>query len=100
MADQSYDDFFLGGGVSDPLCLSSFSALPFSDYSVYGDDRHLLAHAMASDFSVTWQTSYDDFRDGHCDQGSIYYTFLFCSKKRFVFTASDLPYENYSRKFR
>jgi hypothetical protein len=44
--------------VSNPLCLSSSSALHFSDYSfwvqhlVNRDDQHLLAHAMASDFSV------------------------------------------------
>jgi hypothetical protein len=50
--------FFL---VSDPLCLSSSSALHFSDYSfwvhhpVNQDDRQLLANAMASDFSVAWQ---------------------------------------------
>jgi hypothetical protein len=45
-----------GGGVSYPLCLSSSSALHFSDYSfcvhhlVNQYDWHLLAHAMASDF--------------------------------------------------
>jgi hypothetical protein len=50
--------FFL---VSDPLCLSSSSALHFSDYSfrvhhlVNQDDLQLLAHAMTSDFSVAWQ---------------------------------------------
>jgi hypothetical protein len=45
--------------VSDPLCLSSSSALHFlSQYSfrvhhlVNRDERQLLAHAMASDFSV------------------------------------------------
>jgi hypothetical protein len=44
-----------GGGISNPLCP------PFSDYSfwvhhpVNRDDRHILAHAMASDFSVAWQ---------------------------------------------
>jgi hypothetical protein len=37
----------------------------FSDYSfwvhhlVNRDDRHLLAHAMASDFSVAWQFQRD-----------------------------------------
>jgi hypothetical protein len=48
--------------VSDPLCLSSSSsALHFSGYSfwvhhlVNQDYRQLLAHAMASDFSVAWQ---------------------------------------------
>jgi hypothetical protein len=47
--------------VSDPLCLSSSLALHFSNYSfwvhrlVNWDDRQLLAHAMASDFSVIWQ---------------------------------------------
>jgi hypothetical protein len=49
--------------VSDPLCLSSSSssALHFSDYSfrvhhlVNRHDRQLLAHAMASDFSVALQ---------------------------------------------
>jgi hypothetical protein len=46
--------------VSDPLCLSSSSALLYSDYSLRvhppanRDDRHLLAHAMASDFSSYW----------------------------------------------
>jgi hypothetical protein len=47
--------------VSDPLCLSSSLALHLiSDYSfwvhhlVNRDDQHLLAHAMASDFSVAW----------------------------------------------
>jgi hypothetical protein len=46
------------------LCLSSFYlALHLSDYSflvhhpVNQDDRHLLAHAMASDFTVAWQYS-------------------------------------------
>jgi hypothetical protein len=45
--------------VSDPLCLSSSSVLHFSDYSflvhhpVNQDDQHLLAHATASDFTVT-----------------------------------------------
>jgi hypothetical protein len=48
----------------NPLGLSSSSAPRpsiFSDYSfwvhhiVNRDDRHLLAHAMASDFSVAWQ---------------------------------------------
>jgi hypothetical protein len=48
-------------GVSDPLGLSSPSALHCSDYSFRvhhpadRDDLHLLAHAMASDFSVAWQ---------------------------------------------
>jgi hypothetical protein len=38
-------------------------ALHFSDYSflvhhpVNWDDQHLLAHAMSSDFTVTWQYS-------------------------------------------
>jgi hypothetical protein len=45
--------------VSDPLCLSSYSALHF--FPIYSfwvhhlvnrDERHLLAHAMASDFSA------------------------------------------------
>jgi hypothetical protein len=48
-------------GVSYPLCLSSSFAIHFADYSfwvhhfVNRDDRHLLAHAMASDFSAAWQ---------------------------------------------
>jgi hypothetical protein len=52
--------FFWGAAASDPLCLSS-SALHFSDYSfwvhhhVNRDDWQLLAHSMASDFSVAWQ---------------------------------------------
>jgi hypothetical protein len=46
--------------VSDTLCLSSSSALHFfriffSGPPVNRDDRHLLAHAMASDFSAAWQ---------------------------------------------
>jgi hypothetical protein len=47
--------FFL---VSDPMFLSSPSALHFSNYSflvhhpVNWDDWHLLARAMASDFTV------------------------------------------------
>jgi hypothetical protein len=47
-------------GVSGPLCFSS-SAIHFSHYSflihhpVTVDGQHLLAHAMASDFSVAWQ---------------------------------------------
>jgi hypothetical protein len=47
--------------VIDPLCLSSSSALHFSDcyfrvhHPVNWDDWHLLANAMASDFSVAWQ---------------------------------------------
>jgi hypothetical protein len=51
-----------GWGVSSPLCLSSSSTLHFSYYSfwvhqpVNWDDRHLLAHAIASDFSVTWKS--------------------------------------------
>jgi hypothetical protein len=50
-----------GGGVSDPLCLSSSLALHFSDYSfcvlhpVNWNDRDLLACAVASDFSVALQ---------------------------------------------
>jgi hypothetical protein len=49
-----------GGRVSDPLCISSSSApyffqLFFSRHPVHRDDRHLLAHAVASDFPVTWQ---------------------------------------------
>jgi hypothetical protein len=57
----SIDLSFLFFGVSDPLFLSSSLALYFcSDYSfwvhqiVNRDDWHLLAHAMASDFSVAW----------------------------------------------
>jgi hypothetical protein len=44
-------------------CFSSSSAPHFSDYSIWvhhpvnQDDRQLLAHAMASDFSVAWQFS-------------------------------------------
>jgi chemotaxis regulatin CheY-phosphate phosphatase CheZ len=49
--------------VIDLMCLDSSLALHFSDYSfhvhhpVNQDDRHLLAHAMASDFSVAWPFS-------------------------------------------
>jgi hypothetical protein len=49
--------FFGGGGGSDPLCLSS-SSEEDSDYSFLvnhldnRDDRNLIAHAMASDFTV------------------------------------------------
>jgi hypothetical protein len=52
---------FLFFGVNNPLCLSSSSALHFFwlfflvHHLVNQDDRHLLAHAMASDFSVAWQ---------------------------------------------
>jgi hypothetical protein len=59
--------FFGGGGgggeFCNPLFLSSSLALQFSQYSflvhhpINPDDRHLLTHAMASDFSVTWQFS-------------------------------------------
>jgi hypothetical protein len=47
--------------VSNPLCLSSSSALHFFrlfflvHHFVNQDDQHLLTHAMASDFSVAWQ---------------------------------------------
>jgi predicted acylesterase/phospholipase RssA len=41
----------------DALCLSSSLALPFLIMTVNWDDRHLLAHAMASDFSVTWHSA-------------------------------------------
>jgi hypothetical protein len=47
--------------VSDPLCLSSALALHFFQlffwvhHLVNWDDRHVLAHAMASDFSVARQ---------------------------------------------
>jgi hypothetical protein len=50
--------FFQQNYSSDPLCLSPQPSI-FSDYSfwvhhpVTRDDRQLLAHAMASDFSVT-----------------------------------------------
>jgi hypothetical protein len=53
--------FLCVGGVSDPLCFSSSSALHFSHYyflvhhPVNQDDLHHLAHAMASDFTVAWQ---------------------------------------------
>jgi hypothetical protein len=58
-----FQPMFLGreGGVSNPLCLSSSSALHFCDYSflvhhpLNWDDRHLLACAMVSDFSAAWQ---------------------------------------------
>jgi hypothetical protein len=49
--------------MCNPLCLSSSSAHHFSDHSfcvhypVNRDDRHLLAHAMVSDFSVARQFS-------------------------------------------
>jgi hypothetical protein len=54
------NDFFW---VSNPLCLSSSSTLHFCQlfFLVHHldnrDDQHLLAHAMASDFSVAWQCS-------------------------------------------
>jgi hypothetical protein len=54
--------FFLGGGVSNPLCFSSSLALHFFwifffcvHHPANRDDRHVLAHAMASDFSVARQ---------------------------------------------
>jgi hypothetical protein len=46
------------GGGQRPLCLwpSIFSHYTFwIHHPVNQDDRHLLAHAMASDFTVTWQ---------------------------------------------
>jgi hypothetical protein len=42
-------------GASNPLCLFSSSALHFVHHPVNQDDQHLLAHAMASDFSDAWQ---------------------------------------------
>jgi hypothetical protein len=52
--------FFEGSGsASDPLCLSSYLAHHFSDFSfwihhpVNQDDLQFLAHATASDFSVS-----------------------------------------------
>jgi hypothetical protein len=54
--------FFFGGGGSATLCATPLPRPSiFSDYSfwihhlVNRDDRHLLTHAMVSDFSVTWQ---------------------------------------------
>jgi hypothetical protein len=52
--------FFGGGGVSNPLCLSSSLALHFSQLFFLVQHRwgwHLLAHEMASDFTVTCQFS-------------------------------------------
>jgi hypothetical protein len=58
LGSRIFDLVFFGGGGSDPLCLSSSSALHFfrlfflAHFLVNQDDQHLLAHAMASDFSV------------------------------------------------
>jgi hypothetical protein len=47
--------------IRGPSCISSSLALYFSDYSFLVHhpfnhaDRHILARAMASDFSVAWQ---------------------------------------------
>jgi hypothetical protein len=60
--------FFLGGGQLPLVPLATPCASPpprpsnFSDYFLWvhhlvnPDDRHLFAHAMASDFSVAWKT--------------------------------------------
>jgi hypothetical protein len=54
-------NFFCFSWVSNPLCLYASSALIFFKlffrvhHLVNRDDRHLLAHALASDFSVAWQ---------------------------------------------
>jgi hypothetical protein len=53
--------------VSNPLRLFSSSALHFFrlffrvHHPVNRDDRHLLANAMASDFSVTWRFRHSCF---------------------------------------
>jgi hypothetical protein len=54
--------FFVGGGGQRPLVPLLFRSPPiFSDYSFLvhrpdnWDDRHLLANAMASDFSAAWR---------------------------------------------
>jgi hypothetical protein len=60
---NSLPNFICLGRISDPLCLSSSLALHFYHHSflahhpVNQDDRHLLALAKASDFSVAWQFS-------------------------------------------
>jgi hypothetical protein len=50
---------FGGRGVSNHSCLFSSSALHFYSILVHHpvnrDDWHLLARAMASDFTVAWQ---------------------------------------------
>jgi hypothetical protein len=52
----NYHCRYLPFWVIGPLCLSSYSALHFYQFLVYHPvnwvDRHLLTHAMASDFSV------------------------------------------------
>jgi hypothetical protein len=54
-----HKSFFVGSATpcaSPPLWPSIFSDYSFWAYHpVNQDDRHLLAHAMASDFSVAWQ---------------------------------------------
>jgi hypothetical protein len=51
--------FFFGGGVSGP---SIFSDCSFQVHQpVNQEERHLLAHAMASDFSVARQIQNLDF---------------------------------------
>jgi hypothetical protein len=56
--------FFWGGGAATPYASPPRQPSIFSDYSfcvhhpVNRDDQHLLARAMASDFSVTWKCFY------------------------------------------
>jgi hypothetical protein len=52
---------FLGGGTATPCASSPPRLSIFSDFSflvhhpVNQDDRHLIARAIASDFTVEWQ---------------------------------------------
>jgi hypothetical protein len=69
--------------VSDPLCLSSSSssAIHFSDYSFlvhHPVHRDLLAHAMASDFTVAWQYSQREQLFFHYASNSLPIKLLFC----------------------
>jgi hypothetical protein len=48
--------FFGGGGGQRPLMFSIISDYSFwVHHPIKQDDRHHLAHAMASEFSVPWQ---------------------------------------------
>jgi hypothetical protein len=55
-----YIDIYIWGGAATPCASLLFGPLFYYDYSflvhhpVNRDDQHLLAHAMASDFTVTW----------------------------------------------
>jgi hypothetical protein len=76
---------FLGGSATP--CASPPPPSIFSDYSfwvhhlVNWDDRHLLAHAMASDFSVAW----------HCEPNLSYSTSILQKFSKVI--AKNLSYQ-------